>query len=128
MPTYELSLTLKQDGANVPGFPILRRVEVDESQASQVEVTNSVDTATWGQIQGGRIDTLNFLFIASDRAVTLRLDDQSDAVDRSTIPLNAGGVLVLIDTTIDAGGGSSNARVNNNSGAIANIKALLGGT
>lgn len=128
MPTFEVAVTIKQDGIVVPGFPILRRVEVDEAQSAAVELASAGNTTSWTAVQAALIDTLNFLFVMTDVAATLRLDDQSDAAGRSTIPLNAGGMLILIDTTIDSGAGSPNARVNNNSGSTAVIRSFVGGT
>lgn len=128
MPTFEVAVTVKQDGIVVPGFPILRRVEVDESQAAATELASAGNSTSWTAVQAALIDTLNFLFVMTDVAATLRLDDQSDAAGRATIPLNAGGMLILIDTTIDSGAGSPNARVNNNSGSTAMIRSFAGGT
>lgn len=128
MPTYELSITLRAGGAVVPGFPILRRVEVDEAQSAAVELASAGGSTTWTALPTLSLDTLNFLLVTTDRPITLRVNNTIDAPERAVIPLNAGGMLVLIDTTIAAGAGAPNARANNVSGSTALVTTYAGGT
>jgi hypothetical protein len=128
MPTYELSITLRSGGQVVSGFPVLRRVEVDEAQAGVTDLASAANSSTWTAVPAFSIDTLTFLFVSTDRPITVRLNDAVDALDRAVIPLNAGGLLVLIDTTIAKGAGSANARMNNVSGSTALVRSFGGGT
>jgi len=120
MPTYELTVRLKRDGESVNGYPIHRRLEVDEA------VTFDHEEATGGgyvTLPTGELDEINFLALRVDQQVTIRLDGQTDA----GIVLNAGGALFIIDADIDAGA-SANATISNASGSTVNVKGFAGGT
>lgn len=128
MSVLTLRLTLELDGVPVLGTPIVRRVSADELQSFDVELASAGNTTTWTALQASQIDTLTFLCVRPSHNVTFRLDDQSDAAGRATLPVNAGGLLLLLNTEIDSGAGSSNARCNNNSGATATLRGVIGGT
>lgn len=122
MPTLEVTLSLKMNGTELTslGFPIIRRVEVDEAQPFDVT------RATGGgyvALPTGELDEIQVLVVKSDQSVTLRLDGQSDA----GIVVNAGGIVVLFDTDLDDGA-STNATLDNSSGSDAQIKGIAGGT
>jgi predicted methyltransferase len=119
MPTLKLTIDCEIDGKRASGFPLSRRAEVDEIQ--QFNVTRATG--------GGYVATptsdlasLKALVIHPDQAVTIRLDAQSDA----GLELNAGGVLAIIDCTIDAGA-STNATISNASGSDAQIEGVAAG-
>lgn len=119
MSSIKISIDCEIDGKRLPGYPLTRRVEVTETQ--QFDTTRATG--------GGYVSTptsdlasLKALILRSDQAVTVRLDAQSDA----GIELNAGGILALIDCTIDAGA-STNATVSNASGSDAQIEGVAAG-
>lgn len=119
MPNIKITIDCEIDGRRVPGYPLSRRVETDETQ--QFDVTRATG--------GGYVATptsdlasLKALILRSDVAVTLRLDGQSDA----GIELNAGGIIAIIDCTINAGA-STNATVSNASGGDAQIEGIAAG-
>ena len=130
MPTLTVTVTVSQDGGEpLPGFPLTRRVSVDEVQTFATEQANAADTTTWVALPLSSLDTVTFLVVRSDRAVTFRLNDGiADAATTATLPLAAGGLLMLVNGTLRAGSGSANARVNNNSGATAVLRGVGGGT
>jgi len=130
MPTLTVTVTVAQDGADpLPGFPLVRRVSVDEVQAFTVEQANAGNTTTWQAVPLANIDTVSFLVLRPDRAVTLRLNDgNADSTTAPTIAVAAGGLLLLADCTLSAGAGSANARTSNNSGATAVLRGVGGGT
>lgn len=123
MTSYELSINLKRDGVPVSGYPIVRRIEATEAQEFSYAKANDGDLTTFSAIPANEIATVKFLIVRTDKSVTVRLDGQTDA----GITLDAGGLLAIIDATIDAGAGASNAKVNNNSGAVALIEGIAGG-
>jgi len=124
MSSLEITIQVKRDGIQLDGFPIIRRLEVDELQGFAYEEANDGDDTTFSALPASQLDTIQVLVVKSDQQITLRLDGQSDA----GIVLNAGGLLALIDATIDAGAGASNASVNNNSGSTANVEGVAAGT
>ena len=120
MPSFELTVILKRNGVDLPGFPVNRRIETDEDASFQHE------EATGGgfvALPTGEMDEINFLALKTDQQITVRLDGQSDA----GIILNAGGLLLIVDADIDAGA-STNATISNGSGSTVNVKGVAGGT
>lgn len=118
---YELTMSLKADGAEVFGQPLTKRLTVDETTGLQ-----TYERATGGGYSTLNItvlETLQLLFVQASQSVTLRLDGQSDA----GIVLQANGLLLLMGGTVDAGS-STNATLDNSSGQTAVVKVLGGGT
>jgi VCBS repeat-containing protein len=124
MPTFRVKVEIDHDGVPLPGFPVVRRLELDEGQQYEYEKAADADAVTFSALPGEQVDDIRLLAIQTDQQVTIRVDGQSDA----GIIVNAGGILVLFDVTIDAGAGASNAKINNNSGSVADIRGVIGGT
>ena len=122
MPTLEITVSVKLDGAPVPGYPITRRATVDETQGFEYEEPADGNTTTFSDIPVGQLTSIQALLLRTDQQVNVRMDGASDA----GILLNAGGILVILDHTNDAA--SNRLRVNNNSGSTAVLKGLAGGT
>ena len=120
--TLEITVSVKRDGVDVPGWPVTRRVTSDEIQSFEYEEANDGDTTTFSDIPVGQLDSIQTLLLRTDQQVNIRTDGQTDA----GILLNAGGILVIMDHTNDSG--SNRLRVNNNSGNTAVLKGLAGGT
>ena len=120
--TIDITVTVKRDGLDIPGYPVSRRVTVDEVQAFEYEEANDGDTTTFSDIPVGQLTSIQALLLRTDQQVNVRMDGQTDA----GILLNAGGILVIIDHTNDSG--SNRLRVNNNSGSTAVLKGIAGGT
>jgi len=121
MSTIKITVDVEVDSISLPGYPKIRRLEVDESQQFKYEKTSG---AGFAAIPLDQLDEIQALLLESDQQVTVRLDGQSDA----GIVLNAGGLLILLDTDIDAGAGASNASLENTSGSTATIKGIGVGT
>lgn len=119
MPSIKITIDVEIDGHRVPGFPLARRTEVTEVQ--QFNVTRA-DSGGYVATPTTEIPSLKALILHTDEAVTVRLDGQSDA----GIELNAGGILAILDTTIDAGA-STNATISNTSGNDAQIEGIAAG-
>jgi hypothetical protein len=81
------------------------------------------DGTTFDALPMSQLDTIQVLSIRTDAVATVRLDGQSDA----GIVLAAGGAIDLIDVTIDAGAGASNASANAN-GTTPQLRGFGGGT
>lgn len=123
MESLEASLVIRRNGVVVQN--ITRRIEVDEIQSFNYEKAADNDVTTFSALPADQIATIQFLLARSNKAVTIRLDGQTDA----GIVLNAGGLLLIVDATIDAGAGASNAKVNNPDDAdTALIEGFAAGT
>lgn len=116
----DVTVTVKRNGRDVPGFPYSKRMLVDEVQQFSYEKATGGGYETLPTTQ---IATIQALILAPDQALTVRLDGQSDA----GIALNAGGLLLVLDSTTDAGA-STNNTIDNSSGSTANIVGLGAGT
>lgn len=121
VPIYEITVSVKQNGVEVFGAPVRRRLEVDEGLGPI-----RYERATGGgyvSLPITVLDEVQFLLVRTDQQVTLRLDAQSDA----GLVLNAGALLLILDADMDAGA-STNATLDNSSGNTANIDVIAGGT
>lgn len=113
MPTFKLTILLDEDGERVPGFPVTKRVSVDESTGRfQVE---RADGAGAEALPFSEITTASVLIVQTDQALSVAL---------SSLGLNAGGLAVIFDGSITP----ANATTTNASGSTANIKGIAGGT
>lgn len=122
MPSVEIAVTLKMDGALLSGFPVIKRLEVDEATGRVVfEQPNGGGYAVVASTS--ILSEIQVLFLQPDKQVTVRLDGQSDA----GIVLNAHGLLIIVDADIDAGA-LTNVTTDNSSGSTALIRAFAGGT
>lgn len=123
MPSIEVEVNVKVDGNSLAGYPVVRRLEVNEIAAFDYQQVNQGDTTTFIGVPADILDTIRAIILRVDQPMNLRLNGQSDA----GIDLSAGALLVILDALIDAGAGASNASLNNNSGNIAVIRGLAGG-
>lgn len=116
----DVTVIVKRNGREVAGFPYQKRMVVDELQSFSYEKATGGGYETLPTTQ---IATVQALVVTADQALTLRLDGQSDA----GIVLSAGGLLVVLDATIDASS-TTNATLDNSSGSTAVITGLGAGT
>lgn len=116
----DITVIIKRNGRDVAGFPYQKRMVVDELQSFAYEKATGGGYETLPTTQ---IATLQALALVADQALTIRLDGQSDA----GIVLSAGGLLLVLDATLDASA-STNATLDNSSGSTAVITGLGAGT
>jgi len=124
MPSIEATLTLKIDGQPVTGFPITRRITVDELQHFDYEEAADNDTTTYSDLPVAQLATIQFLLLrALEQPINLRVDGQTDG----QIEINVGGFVLFMDVTNNSG--SNRARVNNpDASALSVLKGIAGGT
>lgn len=123
MESLEATITIRRNGVVIQN--IARRIEVDELQAFNYEKAADNDAVTFSALPADQIANIQFLLARTNKAITIRLDGQTDA----GIVLNAGGLLLIVDATIDAGAGASNAKINNSAASdIALVEGLAAGT
>jgi hypothetical protein len=126
MPSIRIALSVEVDGQPVPGTPIVRRLTADEVQQFDFEKAGDADAVTFTALPADQLAEIQMLLLQSDKLITLRLQNQSDA----GLKINPGGVVFLLNVDIDAGAGALNAKINSNvaAGILAAIRGLAGGT
>jgi len=125
MPSIKLTVDLEIDGVRVTGFPLIRRITVDEVQHFDYEEAADNDATTFSALPTAQIASIQALLLRPlEQPITLRLDGATDA----GIIISAGGMVIIMDATIDAGA-STNATVNNpDASAISRLKGFAAGT
>jgi hypothetical protein len=122
--SLELTITLRREGKPADGFPIVRRIEVDELQGFTYEKVADNNTTTFTAFPTNQLDTVQAFVIKADSDITVRFNNQSDA----GIVLKAGGIMALFDVSINSGI-STNSTVNNPAATgVAVVSGLVGGT
>lgn len=116
----DIIVTIKRNGRDVTGFPYQKRMLVDELQQFSYEKATGGGHETLPVTQ---IASVQALVLTADQALTVRLDGQSDA----GIVLSAGGLLLVLDATLDASS-TTNATIDNSSGSTAVVTGLGAGT
>lgn len=119
-----VTLDITIDGQPLLSGPIVKRLETTSLQTFDYTKTNDGDTTTFTTLPDDTIAAIEALLVMPAAAMTVRLNGQSDA----GIDLNAGGLLLIVDGAIDAGAGASNNKINNNSGAAAQVLGFGAGT
>ena len=124
MPSIKMVIAVEIDGVSLPGFPLTRRLETTEAQALNISKANDGVGVYVTLPTVDQLPIINALVVqAIDQAITLRLNNQSDA----GITLNAGGLIAIIDAVINSGA-TTNAKVNNASGSNALVRGVAAGT
>ena len=124
MPSIVATLTLTIDGQPVTGFPITRRITVDELQHFDYEEAADNDAITYSDLPVTQLTSIQFLLLrALEQPINLRVDGQTDG----QIEINVGGFVLMMDVTNNAA--TLRARVNNpDAAAISVLKGIAGGT
>lgn len=118
MSNVEVSINVKIDGED--SFNFARRIVLDTKVEFEVPKVYDGNGSTFvAAIPVGPLTTIGALIVAPNKQMTIRLNSQSNA----GIILNAGGLLLLIDSAINSVIG-----VNNNSGDAGELTGLVGGT
>jgi len=123
MPTLKATVNLELNGVSLSGYPVVKRLEMDESQEFRYEKVDDTNGTTFIALPTSQIDSIQAIAIQTDQQLTFRFDGQTDA----GILLNAGGLILIIDAVIDAAA-ATNATVNNNVQPTANVTGIAAGT
>lgn len=121
MPTITLQISLREDGQELPGFPLNQTLSPTEFKG-KMTITRPDAAATFTELPLQDIDTLRLLYVRADQDTTLRFNDQSDA----GIPMTANSVLLLFDCNIP-NTATSKAAMENASGSNTEAVIVAGG-
>jgi hypothetical protein len=122
MNSLKVTVIAELDGVPLAGFPVVRRLAVDEVQGFTHELAGP--SGGYVALPADQLATIQALVLRADQLVTLRVDGQSD----QGIRINPGGLVVLLDVLINAGAGAPNAKVDNSGTAVALLAGLAAGT
>ncbi len=115
--SIEMTLSLKMDGIPYPGFPLSRRLQVDEVAPLGYEQ----DAGAGYTALSALFTSLSVVVLSTDQALSLRINNQSNG----SIPISSGGLVVIFDGAIDTG---TLLSVLNSGGTNANMNGIMGGT
>lgn len=118
--TYTVTLSIKEDGNELVGFPLTKTLTVDESKGSAV--FTRPDSASFTDLDLAEIGEVNLLFVNPSLLSSLRFNDQSDG----GLPINADGFLLAFNCAIPSGA-SSKASLQTNTGSAATVRQVAGG-
>ena len=120
MPVIEIVVSIKQDGMEVFGTPIYRRVNVDDTSGA---FTTGMDaSASYVALPAATMAEVDILLLQPDIQTTVRLDAQTD----KGIILQPEGLLLILDGYIVAGASTNVKLFNNSTAAI--VRGIVGGT
>ena len=118
MPNALLEINISIDDQPIRGFPIVRRVTLDEVQAAL-----PYEKATGGGFVDlpviGELTTKQFLLFQGDKALSLRFGSGA----AGDLVLAANAIVLVVDANHTA-----DLEVDNSSGSTAKIKVIAGGT
>lgn len=118
--TYVVTLSIKEDGIELPGFPLTSTITAGESKGSAQ--FSRPDSASFTELPLEELGEINLLFVKPDLASSLRFNDQTDG----GLPLNANGYLLAVDCAIPSGA-SNKAALQTNTGSAATVRQVAGG-
>lgn len=120
MAFLQLRLNAEMADQLLPDLPYVRRREYDEVRAF------AFDQATGGGYQAAPITglaTIQLLILVPDKAITVRVNGQTDA----GVPVGAGGLYVVGETTIDNSSDDA-VQIDNSSGSTVTVRGVAFGT
>lgn len=120
--TLTCTISIEKNGQSLPGFPVVRRVSVDEMSTFSTEQASS-DGVFATPISN--LDSVTFFYYTANQITKLLFDANSDTA--APLELAANGLVLLINPVIDSGA-STNITIENDSGSTALRTGVAGGT
>jgi hypothetical protein len=122
VPVVEIELSVKLNGQLLPSFPFRKRIQCNEAQTIATTKAGGDTVGVYVVLPGGGVvPAAQAFMVGSDQAVNLRVNNAG------VIPLNAGGMLILIDGNVNAGA-ALNLQINNVGTNPANLTGFVAGS
>ena len=121
--TLTCTISIEKNGQPLPGFPVVRRVSVDEMVSFSTEQASSDGVFVAPNLSS--LGAVTFFYYTADQITKLLFDGNSDGT--APLEMSANGLLLLVNPTIDSGS-STNITVENDSGSTALLTGVAGGT
>lgn len=123
MPAVKVSVSVEVDGDMLEGFPVTRRLEVDQVHLFNYLKADDGNATTFTSLPLGPVDDLQALALRTTEDVTLRLNGQVTG----GLLIRQDGVLVALGVLANAGP-LTNATINNDTGVAARVRGLGAGS
>lgn len=121
--TLTCTISIEKNGQQLPGFPVVRRVSVDEMVIFSTEQANS--DGVFAAPNLSNLASVTFFYYTANQTTKLLFDGNTDTA--APLEIAANGLVVLVNPTIDSGA-STNITVENDSGSTALLTGVAGGT
>ena len=124
MPEIRWTILAEVDGVALPDFPIIRRYIVAElSGLNAISQPADNNTTSFHPIPQLTMPVLGDFLLTTDLALNLKLNLNTP------LPLNAGGLVLILGANMTQGTPTQNVEINNPSATTAaNVGVLAGGT
>lgn len=120
MAEIKVTISIEQDGVELPDMPVIRRYIVTQT----VPPGNHVAPIAGGyaSIGGETMNPLQIVMLTPDQAINVNINQNTP------LPLNANSVLLIVGANLAQGTPGNNITINNPGAVAVNYGALLGGT
>ena len=127
MPELKVQIVFELDGQQIANSPIIRRYNVSENVGPGMTliVVPDNDSVTYHPIVAATMAELQALFLTTDNTTNVKLNLNTP------IPLDPGGLILILGTSLEQGTPSQNVEVNNpalTGGVDATLNLILAGT
>ena len=121
MAVFNITISVKEDGQELTGFPITKSVTVLESGGRSS--ISRPDSASYTELPLTDLGSITVLYVEADQDYTLRFNDQTDA----GLPFSANGVFLMVNGNIPSGA-TNKASLLTNTGSAATVLMASGGS
>lgn len=123
--TYKFSILIEKNGAALPNMPLIRRINVAEDAELNLTATPDNNSTSFHEIAAATMAAMGVLFLTVDQAVNLKFNLNTP------VPLDAGGVVLIIGTNLTQATPPQNVEYNNpalTGGVNATLTGVVAGT
>lgn len=120
MPEFKATLSFEIDGIPLPDMPVVRRYVVPETALFELVATPDNGSVTYHPIAAAIMSSLGIFYVTNDQAYNLKLNLNNP------LPMNAGGLVLILGTALTQGTPNQNVEYNNPV-LIGGVNVTLGG-
>jgi hypothetical protein len=120
---YRLTVLLERNGKQLPNFPLIRRLVINEDADILQQAQPDSNTTTFHPIPAAVMQTMQIFLLTTDQPINL------DINQLSAVPLNGRGLILIWGTALTQATPSDNITFNNPSSAtVANLSGTVAGS
>lgn len=120
MPEWKFTLSIEKDGVPLNDMPVVRRYIQPEDAAFELVATPDNNSTTYHPIAAAIMSSLGIFYVTNDQACNLKLNLNTP------IPMNAGGLVLIVGTALTQGTPNQNVEYNNPA-LTGGVNVTLGG-
>jgi hypothetical protein len=124
MPEVRATILIEVDGVTLPDFPIIKRYIVSElANLGDVIATPDSNSSAFHPIPAAIMATLGIFMVTPDQATNWEINQNTP------LPLNAGGLILIMGAALTQATPSQNIEYNNPSSSVsANLPIIVAGS